>query len=42
MFRTILAALLIAAGIAGLGSDLAQTAYAAAHTARVVVLAPSA
>jgi len=38
MFRTYLAAAVLLAGIVGLGSDLVQTAYGAAHTARVVVL----
>lgn len=38
MFRTYLAAAVLLAWMLGLGTDLVQTAYVAAHTARVVVL----
>lgn len=41
MLRTVVATVIVVAGILGLGADLAHTAYAAAQTARVVVL-PSA
>ena len=41
VIRTALAAIVVAAGILGLGADLVHTAYGAAHTARVVVLPPA-
>jgi hypothetical protein len=39
--RTVLAAIVLAAGIIGLGTDLVHTAYTAAQTARIVVLPPT-
>lgn len=39
--RSFLAVAVTAAAIAGLGIDLAQTAYTAAHTAQTVVLVPN-
>lgn len=41
MIRSILAGAAILAGILTLGTDLAQVAYQADHTARTVVLARS-
>ncbi len=38
MIRSLLAAAVILAGIVSLGTDLAQTAYQTAQTARTVVL----
>jgi hypothetical protein len=40
VIRNVLAAIVLAAGIIGLGSDLCHTAYDAARTARTVVLQP--
>ena len=40
MIRQFLAAAVVIVGILGLGADLAQVAYGAAQTARVVVLPP--
>ena len=37
--RTALAVIVTAAALGGLGADLTQTAYLAAHTAQTVVLA---
>jgi hypothetical protein len=39
MFRTLLASAVLAAAIAGLGIDLARTAYSATLTAQSVTLA---
>jgi hypothetical protein len=39
MIRTLLASVVLAAAIAGLGADLAQTAYSATRTAETVTLA---
>ena len=39
MIRTLLASAVLAATIAGLGVDLAQTAYSAVQTAQTVTLA---
>ena len=41
MIRSFLAYAVVVVGIVTLGADLAQTAYQADHTARVVVLARS-
>jgi len=39
--RSFVVVAVAAASIVGLGVDLAQTAYAAAHTAQTVVLVPN-
>ena len=39
MIRTLLASAVLAASLAGMGVDLAQTAYSAIQTAQVVTLA---
>jgi hypothetical protein len=39
MIRTLLASAVLAAAIAGLGVDLAQTAYSATKIAQIVTLA---
>lgn len=39
--RSFLAVAIAVAAIAGLGVDLAQTAYSAAHTAQTIVLVPN-
>ncbi|HEV3086366.1 MAG TPA: hypothetical protein VGX96_03990 [Candidatus Elarobacter sp.] len=41
MIRSILAILVVSAGIVVLGTDLAQTAYSAVQTAQTVVLPPA-
>ena len=38
MIRSFLAAAIVIAGALGMGSDLARTAWGAAHTAQIVVL----
>jgi hypothetical protein len=41
VIRSILTLVVICAGIATLGADLAQTAYSAVQTAQTVVLPPA-
>jgi len=42
MLRSLLSGAVLLIGIAGLGADLAQTAYDAARTVTIVITGPSA